>query len=300
VRDGYGWVGVSLDPGAASFLAGGTPARYAGLLHPGAPGEDTFSGSIFNAVAESLRRPAPDGIVAVPGASDAVRLIAYGYGPAADHLAAYITQMHPRVRLYDGFLLHDGGRFADPAALIAPVLALWSEAAVMADPAPPSVAPRLARWEIAGAGRVPASDISCRLLGPGGGLRHAVAAGLDRLARWVSGGAAPASAMLQRDGGTIARDRFGNAQGGVRLPFLAAAVASYRATAPEADCRALENQPFDTATLTRLYRDRAGWLAAERRAADRAMRAGWLLGADAQALLAAARDADLRFATPRR
>jgi hypothetical protein len=92
---------------------------------------------------------------------------------------------------------------------------------------------------------------------------------------------------------TIVRDSMGNAVGGIRTPELAAPVAILSGNAPGGaplTCRLFGSTvPFSTATLSALYPSHADYVAKFDAAATRAVRAGFLLPADAAQIEAAAR-----------
>ena len=112
---GYAWVGVSAQEiGLYGFPAGMTrramptavplierdPARYGTLHHPG----DQGSFDIFTQAGRALRGE-HDGAVDPLGGLDVRRLVALGGSQSAMRLVAYLDAVHPRVGVYDGFVL---------------------------------------------------------------------------------------------------------------------------------------------------------------------------------------------------
>jgi Alpha/beta hydrolase domain len=111
----------------------------------------------------------------------------------------------------------------------------------------------------------------------------AVRAALHHMHVWLRDGVPPPAApRVEFAGGQIARDAFGNALGGLRLPHVEAPVARYAGDFASS-CAPLAGltEFFDAATLAALYSDRAGYEAALREATDRAVQAGFILPADA-------------------
>lgn len=118
IREGYAWVGVSAQylgvEGGVSVL--GIPAiplkttdaaRYGSLVHPG----DSFAYDIFSQAGQAIRDP--QGADPLGGLSiEAV--IAAGESQSALWLVPYVNAIHPRHRIYDGFLLHGRGNISAP------------------------------------------------------------------------------------------------------------------------------------------------------------------------------------------
>lgn len=113
-------------------------------------------------------------------------------------------------------------------------------------------------------------------------------AAIHHLTRWVQHGTPPPSQPLVEfagDPATIVRDEHGIARGGIRLPQVEAPVACNSAVALRPDMQHLllgSNEPFDAATLTRLYGDEAGFRRAFRAAAEQAFAAGVMLPRDVE------------------
>jgi hypothetical protein len=81
---------------------------------------------------------------------------------------------------------------------------------------------------------------------------------------------------------TIKRDQFGNALGGIRLPHMDAPVGKH----PGTGCGlAAGFAPFDGQTLQKLYPSHKTYVDAVTEAANRAVKAGFLLPADAKAVI---------------
>lgn len=137
---------------------------------------------------------------------------------------------------------------------------------------------------------------ACIVAGAAFPMRYAVNAALHHLDTWVRGGARPPDAPRYAFDaeGTLARDRFGNAQGGIRLPPVEVPVARYRST----DCGlGGTTVPFSRTRLNQEYASHADYFCALKAATEASMAEGFLLPADAEDLLVRARAMRSRFAT---
>jgi Alpha/beta hydrolase domain len=120
-------------------------------------------------------------------------------------------------------------------------------------------------------------------------LVHAV---LDAIDRWLRDGTPlPRAARIMRDHAApdgIARDEHGNARGGVRTPWVDVPVARY---VSRCTCSPIVGsmEPFDQATLARLYGDTASYAARFERAVGEMKRARWLLPEDVDRVRASSR-----------
>jgi hypothetical protein len=192
-----------------------------------------------------------------------------------------------------------------------PVFQVLSETDVRT-PTRPADTDQFRRWEVAGAahsgwrGQEYRAPISVRDLGAAPvyncaappfsrvPLHHVVAAAHDHLVRWVRLGTAPPTAEPLRfnPDGTKARDELGLALGGIRLSQVRVPIALNTGdNAGESFCRLFgTHQPFDAATLDRLYRNRGAYVARVVHADLANLRAGYLLPADARQNLADALD----------
>ena len=122
-------------------------------------------------------------------------------------------------------------------------------------------------------------------------LRAAVAA----MQRWVTRGTPPPrSPRLRRttaDASTFAVDADGNALGGIRTPYVDAPVATLSGTGQSGNSFCFlfgTTTPFDAAKLASLYPSHAAFVRHWNAATDKAVRAGFILPADATHIKAAA------------
>jgi hypothetical protein len=359
VRSGAAWVGVSAQ--AASVNGGNViqaagapppgglraadPARYATLEHPG----DAFSYDIFTQAGDAVRG---DGKGARPFEGyDVKRVIALGESQSAFRMTTYVNAIHPRAKVYDGFLIHSRGGQAAPFGeqqlgqvppgiprfvrirrdVDVPVFTLETETDLVFErlgftPARQPDFKHFRLWEVAGTAHADAylgggpalSDLGdgsaeVALLDPtqgsGGRLGCATAinagaqyavigAALAQLERWVRTGTPPPKAprIVTTGSGSatkIVRDEHGIARGGVRTPIVDAPIATNDGEQNRGPSFCLlfgHMQPFDAATLARLYpRGRDDYVAAFDKAVDKAVKAGIWLRADGEHYKAAAR-----------
>jgi hypothetical protein len=132
-----------------------------------------------------------------------------------------------------------------------------------------------------------------------------VNAAFSDLTKWVDGGTPPPRAtrieVTDTQSGTITRDRFGNARGGLRTPFLDVPTATYSSTdtvAHDTDISGLcsligYSSPFSHATLHSLYRTHDDYVARVASQSHELVRQGFWLPSDAQQVVQQAADADV-------
>jgi hypothetical protein len=142
--------------------------------------------------------------------------------------------------------------------------------------------------------------VTCDLPINAGPQHQVLAAAIRTLARWVAHGRAPRSApLLAVQPGTpptLERDALGNAQGGIRTPPVDAPIAVVTGTGQTVGgpCSRLGTTiVLDAAALAGLYADHGAYVRAVRRAARRAVRAGFLLPLDARAIRRAAAESEV-------
>ncbi len=120
-------------------------------------------------------------------------------------------------------------------------------------------------------------------------------AALHQLVEWSRGSAAPPTAprleLLNDDPAVFARDRHGNALGGIRTPLVDVPIAMLRGDGNEGQdfCRLFgSTEPFAAATIAQLYPSREAFTTAFAAAADAAVTAGHILEHEAVKLKQAA------------
>lgn len=304
------------------------PLRYEALSHPG----DDYSFDIFSQVAQAIRSPAGvDPMENLP----VERILAAGQSQSASRLYGYVSEAQPDAGVIDGFLIHGGGSKVYESPPTAPVLHLLSDAEADPEPPNTTVNYRLWEIagtahsdfyigyhqvvgqgpRFAGAPKRPASadaelhtvagnygekphplHLTCILAGSAFPMRYAAAAALSRLDTWVEAGVAPPSGpRFEFASGSLARDEFGNALGGVRLPPIDVPVARYVSTLCALGGITI---PFSDAELRLLYPTHAVYYAKIAAATDAALNEGFMLPDDAGDLLTRACAAKTRWLVP--
>jgi hypothetical protein len=327
MRNGSVYVGVSaqavgvegmfpLIPWIGMHLKAWDPARYGTLRHPG----DPYSYDIFSQAAQAIRRPTgPD----VLGGATARQVIAMGQSQSGARLAAYVNAVQPVAGVFDGFLVHGRGSGAAPLEaggspigdrvvhirddLDVPVLQFETETDVVGfHPARQDDTDMIRTWEVAGAPHVDATtmdyfsevargilDVDLAALCPRmnrGPQDDVLRGALAALRGWSAGGDPAAEApRLELDGDAIARDERGIARGGLRTPAVDAPIAVHRG---DGACAIFgETQPFTPETLAELYPTHQDYVDAVTESANAAADAGYLVPADAEALITEAETA---------
>ncbi|MGI5184955.1 alpha/beta hydrolase domain-containing protein [Dactylosporangium sp. CA-152071] len=291
-RQGHAWVGVSAQRVGVEQLRGWSPARY-GTLDVTGGGRftaDELSYDIFAKAAAAVTRSLRPRTTLAIGASQ-----------SAARMTVYYQSILPKVTpVFDGYAFVVGS--APTRVGAEPVFQVLSETDVRT-PDRPADTDRFRRWEVAGAahsgwrGQEYRAPISMRDLGAAPQytcgsppfsrvpLDHVVAAAYDHLIRWVRRGTPPpvAPPLVFGADGTKTRDALGLATGGIRLSQVSVPTALNTGdNTGETFCRLFgTHQPFDDATLRRLYPHRGDHLAKVILADVANVRAGYLLPADA-------------------
>lgn len=288
---------------------------------PGAPDDADDAGASSGAGGAGASAGAPADTPQSVG-----HLILAGYSGTAAMVRSYIAARHEEARLPDGSPIYQGyfpgqtavGTRPGPIPdLDVPVLEVQGEREIIAtiDRNPEGLAYRrpdsehYRLWEVPGMAHLDTRGTergwetrACRIdelsRFP---LAHVWDAALHRLVVWVRTGEPPPRAeriRLEPDGRTVARDRHGNALGGVPTPYLEVPVATYhtvsepRPDAPSsARCDMVGPQHrFDRQTLRELYGDRESFLERFDRRLDELVAEGWYLAYRADELRREARD----------
>ena len=311
LRRGYAYVGVTAQLAGATALKAVDPVRYAAIHHPG----DQYSYDIFSQAAQAIRAP----VGARPlGPLAARKILGVGESQSGGTLTTYVNAVYPKVKpVIDGF---SPDTSSDPIPnRRVPVLRIVTEFEGASSAQADSNFYR--QWDVAGASHAdkqggdyvvrsqnrdfgmppgvnwplapadtPGPNGTCMI----GRFPRYLAnhAALDALNRWVTRGVRPPRSPRLRVNadGSVARDRFGNARGGLRLPAIDVPTASYHGERSNECAFTLgRTDPFDDATLRSLYPSNARYVALVDAAAARAERAGFLLKEDAAEFRAAAR-----------
>lgn len=323
VRDGYAWIGISAQPAGIGYLKKWDPGRYGSLTHPAeaafpstanAPAiasTENYSDAIFSQVAAALRHP---GTVDPLGGVRLQKLLAFGSAGSAIRLKPYINSL-VGPGPYDGYFVHataGAGKLRDDLAV--PIFYLNSEWEAPAHVANRQADTRLFRyWEVPGSSHIArlAEDTlirqslrdeqadgwvrNCDFAPMVVSIEYVSRAALHHLAAWVKTGKEPPRAPFisvetSTNPPSIARDRHANAHGGVRLPHVEAPTGRHIAEGTPRENRICSftggYAPFEAATMASLYPTHAAYVSAVERAVERAVEAGYLLRADADAIRA--------------
>ena len=306
------------------------PVRYAGINHPG----DGFSADMLSQIAQSFRRPRAGGANPL-GGLPLKAIIAVGQSQSASRLYAYVNETQPEARVIDGFLIHGGGSKTFPKALTGKVVHLLSDNEAKVDA--PTKDPNYRLWEVAGTAHsdywigyqsvfglgprvagLPAADKAaydglldsagtygekaadpfyptCVLAGSTMPMHYATSTAIHQLARWVTGGPAPINTPRFQFAGTArATDAHGNTLGGLRLPPADVPLATYdSARCPLGGT----TTPFTDLKVKELYPTFATYWSKMRASTDRAVKASWLLPADARDQMRRVCNAQQRWGT---
>ena len=297
------------------------PARYGSLTHPG----DGYSFDIFTQVARAVLQGGavlggakPRVLLAAGESQSAIALTTYYDG--VQPLTLVFDGFFVHSRASAGLPLVAPGKYADLTAAIvsakpalfrtdldAPVIDLQAESDVtgildsVVVRQPDSDKLRL--WEVAGTSHADvhligsiASDIDCGLPINNGPMHVVAKAALNGLDAWVKTGVLPPIAPRLKtavpDGGTtaVARNADGIALGGVRTPPVDVPVDVLSGVpGPSATLICLllgSTKPLSDARLAQLYTTRAAYQQQYDADADAAIKAGFVLQADRDALLA--------------
>jgi hypothetical protein len=304
-RAGYAWVGVSAQRVGVNQLRGWSPTRY-GTLDVTGNGQfvaDQLSYDIFAQAGLAVSA----GGAGSPMAGLHVRtVLAIGASQSAGRMTVYYQSILPKVEaVFDGYGFIVGT--APTRVGAEPVFQVLSETDVRSPVRPSPDTDQFRRWEVAGGahsgwrGQDYRRPISERDLGAAPvyhcdqppwsriPVHHATAAAYDHLVRWVRHGTPPPTApsLEFNPDGTKARDELGLALGGIRYSQLSVPTAlNTGSNTGESFCVLFgTHQPFDQATLDRLYPHRGTYLAKVIVADVRNILSGYLLPADSRANL---------------
>jgi hypothetical protein len=293
------------------------PARYGSLAHPG----DGFAFDIFTQVARAVRSGAglggvaPKRVIAGGESQSAFALVTYynGVQPLTHAFDGFFVHSRGAV----GLPLVPPGKYADIAGSLsgspaifrtdedAPVLDIQTETDVAsilnsyAVRQPDTDKFRL--WEVAGTAHADAhlvgsnaSSIDCGVPINNGPMHLVAKAAWHALLAWMdSGQVPPAAPRIQVKAGatpSVVRDADAIAVGGIRTPPVDVPVSALSGAPgpnPSTICLLLgSSKPFTAARLAQLYPSRSAYEQKFNDTADETIKAGWVLAADRDALLA--------------
>jgi len=316
IRRGYAWVGVSCQRAsvhqAGTGLKAWSPNRYGTLdvSDGGSIPDDALSYDIYSQAAQAVRSAVG---VSPMGPLSVRRVFAVGVSQAAIRgLAPYYNSIQSLSGAFDGFLLIGGGGVLRTDVSVK-AFKLLSETDVAIGGNQVGVSQpdsdHFRTWEVAGAAHldhwfqqavfplqtrdgVPQIPDNPPCTNPPFSrvpYHFALNAAIDHMLLWVNYGMAPAGAPgITADAGSptlVARDSYGNALGGIRLPQHAIPTAVNTGVnsppAPSA-CRFFGSyQPFDQQTLDALYRNHGSYVSAVTRSAVTNLLHGFLVLEDA-------------------
>jgi hypothetical protein len=293
------------------------PARYGALTHPG----DGYAYDIFTQVARAVRNGAglgglkPQHLLAAGESQSAFALVSYYNG--VQPLSQMFDGFFVHSRGGSGLPLVGPGKYADLAGSIgkssttfrtdqaAPIMDIQTETDLTsildsyAARQPDSNRFRL--WEVAGTAHADAhllganaSSIDCGVPINNGAMHIVAKAALHDLKAWVANGQLPPIApRIDVAAGatpTVQRNGDGIALGGIRTPPVDVPVRALSGAPgpnPSTICLLLgSSKPFTAARLAQLYPSRAVYQQKYNAATDAAIKAGYVLAADRDALLA--------------
>jgi hypothetical protein len=323
MRAGYIWVGVSAQrvgvQQPVTGLKDWSPVRY-GTLDVTAGGtitDDSLCYDIFSQASQAVR--CPKGIDPMAGL-EVKQVLAIGASQSASRLTIYYNSIHPLHNVVDGFYLLVGG-YGTRTDLSTKIFQVVSEREVKS-----GAYRRIAdsdnhhTWEIAGAAHsgydsylyrkpivlregITPSDIGCSIkpVFSRNPTFYALDAAYDHLVRWVKDGTPPPSApliegTLSGTTFTIARDTYGNALGGLRLPAFDVPIGTNNGADNGGPAFCLLYgffTPFDEATLQSLYPTHDAYVHAFKHATYQALKAGYIVKEDADEMIAEAIRAEI-------
>lgn len=252
LREGYAWVGISVEDNNVKALKKSDAARYASLNIA----NTAIAYDIFTQAAKAVRPMAESWGVKgkVPSPTAPLRMLAMGYSQSGSYFITYINAFQPRTHAFDGFFVASTANVAmtlddDPSRIVGPDYRALREAPVIqvSNEMETKVGWRLSKtpdtdalrhWEIPGATHLDRhmQEEALHVVPKAAGLtlpnclkptnilpsRVFHQAALNALRLWVTEGKAPpiAPRMLRSDWGFTRYDDVGNAMGGLRLPDL--------------------------------------------------------------------------------
>ncbi|MEX0964863.1 MAG: alpha/beta hydrolase domain-containing protein [Pseudohongiellaceae bacterium] len=330
IRNGYAYVVVSAQQMGIDTMKAWSPVRYESLdvTHDGMAMSDELSYDIFSAVGRAINRIGEStaaGEVDILAGLKAQQIIATGHSQSASRLATYLNNIHPLEPVYDGVMVHGGGgRIRDDQPV--KIFKLMAETDMVRRAATPQPdTDTFRQWEVAGSSHVdvpfeieygkvrnlreglPIDNVQPReqecSLPPYSRVpfRDVMNAAFEHLVVWIRDDIAPPTAdplQLTRMMPEVefARDEYGNVLGGIRLAEHA--VATARNTGLNSGSNRFcflygSHEPFDEATLNKLYPSHNSYVQAVARVVQENLAAGYILPLAAQQTIRAAQSSDI-------
>lgn len=318
MRNGYAWVGISAQSNgitkAVTGLKAWSPSRYGSLdvTNGGKFSADELGYDIFAQGAKAIRS-----IPAVLGGLSATRLIAVGASQSAGRLGFYLNSVEPLANIFDAALLTVGGPELR-TDLHLPIIKVLSETEMVTGGAMgtnelqrlQADTSMLKTWFVPGSVHADNYGLTARasILWRDAGIvmsdtcasntrsripsHYVYRSAVDRLVQYLDKGTpiptSPSVNILSATTPSIAKDSYGNAVGGIRLPEMEAPTAVANGGNPGAGTCFLTGSwiPFDKATMDALYPTHDSYVKKYATAANAAVAAGFLLAEDAQEGLA--------------
>ena len=324
LRAGYAWVGVSTQQAGVAALKTFSMERYGSMdvNHGGTVGMDALSYDIFSQAGQAIKKSKG---VDVLGGLKPAHVLAIGESQSANRLSTYVNSIHPLAGVFDGFVLLSTLNQKIRTDTPVPVWKISAEYDVEAGEASARQpdANLFRSWEIAGtahvdqhlrANREPlelrdigtsseaAMSPRCGIptVGTRTPMHYVIAAALDLMVRWVDKKTLPPAAPPLTATSTtrpiaLSRDAHGLAMGGIRLADVAVPIGLNKGTntGPGACARWGYYQSFDINTLNKLYPNHQAYVTAVERVTNENLKAGYVLKADADRAIRAAKESSI-------
>jgi hypothetical protein len=314
IREGITYVGVTQKTVTVDFLAAWDPDRYGSLTMP----EEGQIWDIMNQISSLLRSDdAANPLRNVP----VDVLIHIGYSQSAGYLITYANEFHQSTNdayfiaanFTSAHKINSGDpNYTDDRRLVdvdVPAIRYQSETEYDS-PSWPTItqpdSPTFRQWEVAGAAHAPAGAVPFDIctgpainsprFGPVKAM-FVLNAAVEALDTWARNGEpAPTAPRVERNpDGTVARDTYGNAIGGIRMPQLEAPLGTYLGhnTGPGFCFLFGTFIAFDDTTVDTLYPNHGTYVSRVVQATQNLVRDRFILIEDAQALRSEAIHSDV-------
>ena len=317
LRDGFAYVGVSVQQTGVDALKNDDAARYGTLQHPG----DAYGYDIFAQAAAAVAWP--HALNVLEGLRPE-RFLAYGQSQSAMRMVTYINAIEPLHPFFDGAMIHSRARWGAPVGtesdgflgngmtvhvrddVTARVMQFLTESELFLPLGPAYDARQpdtdhLRTWEVAGAAHADrhllGDNSDCGTINDGP-QHFVVKAALHHMHLWMRDGVPPpvgAPIDVNAAENAIARDANGNALGGIRTPAVDVPIAALTGEWPPENalnplCMLYgQTYPFSAAQLQALYPTHQDYVDKVIAAANAAARAGFILPEEESSIIDQAR-----------